>query len=629
MFELEYIKMHSEAVSQYEYVDTDEGVQEKIYLKGFASTDLLDREKDFVDPTSFDIPTFLNTPTLYLNHKPIADAYGNDHEAGKIMTAVPSYISEEKESQWVVREIESNKYVSLWPKSKAPNMVVGDRGLFVLAEVTHPMAISKVKAGVVGGFSWRGYTQQVQYDNGVTELKAIDLVEISIVDTPCQPQSTHMVVDKEDEFYKEVSLKGYEVVSVNINTEDMNLASALEQVKSLQSKNFAITKNPYNLQGFTLSKKSLTNGLSPDFSFSIKLSDKTVVLAPKKEHSHPKEVPSSGAKEKTLTKEIFMSTINPDSEKKGETEAVKLFLLDQEAILSRIPNVQISHAKSTTLDGVAVDMHTLVIPTEEAKEEAAESIKSEEAVLEVVEVAEEAVAEVVVEAEAEAVAEVEVEAEITEEVEAEVEAEVVAEVETEAVIEEKSEEAPAEESSEKSEAVAEVEIEAEVEVEVEAEVEVEIVAEVEAPAEVAEVEVEAVEETEPAAEVEAEIVSEEAPAENLTEEVAQVVEEVAEKSDIAILTDVVKELNLKVQSVVSENEKLRKEISDKADQAILAEKKAKELSEQKEELDRLANLFSTTTPSKDEAIVAESTKSTPAVESFNAVNSLFQIKQGN
>ena len=57
------------------------------------------------------------------------------------------------------------------------------------------------------------------------------------------------------------------------------------------------------------------------------------------------------------------------------------------------------------------------------------------------------------------------------------------------------------------------------------------------------------------------------------------------------------------------------------------QKKAKELSEQKEELDRLANLFSTTTPSKDEAIVAESTKSTPAVESFNAVNSLFQIKQ--
>ncbi len=59
--------MEAPTVSQYE---TSQGgdIEGTVLLKGFASTDLLDREKDFVDPTSFDIPRFLNTPTLYLNH---------------------------------------------------------------------------------------------------------------------------------------------------------------------------------------------------------------------------------------------------------------------------------------------------------------------------------------------------------------------------------------------------------------------------------------------------------------------------------------------------------------------------------------------------------------------------------
>lgn len=89
------------------------------------------------------------------------------------------------------------------------------------------------------------------------------------------------------------------------------------------------------------------------------------------------------------------------------------------------------------------------------------------------------------------------------------------------------------------------------------------------------------------------------------------------------------ELNSKVESVMSENEKLRSEIADKTEKAVIVEKQAKELSEQKEELDRLANLFSTTTPSEDSPIVEESIKSTPALKN-NVVNSLFQITpQGN
>ena len=178
MFELECVKYESPivAVTQ-EDASSLEETSDTVIIKGFASTDLLDRERDFVDPTSFDIPTFLTTPTLYLNHKPIVDSYGNDHEAGVVDSAVAAYISEtslEFEGDWIVRSIKSDEYISHWPKSKAPNMTIGDRGLFIIARVTHPIAKEKIRSGAVGGFSWRGYTQQVQHENGITELKAID-----------------------------------------------------------------------------------------------------------------------------------------------------------------------------------------------------------------------------------------------------------------------------------------------------------------------------------------------------------------------------------------------------------------------------------------------------------------------
>jgi len=350
-------------------------------IKGFASTDLLDRTREFVDPTSFDIPTFLNSPTLLRNHKFITDKYGNERAAGRVTMAVPAIIREESPEnplEWVVRAIETDEFVSTWPKSKSPNMLIGDRGLFVIAEVTHPEVIAQVLSGELGGFSWKGYSQSQQCANGICELKAIDLVEITVCNMPCQSQSTLMVTSMDDpNLNTQVSLKDCSIYKIQFDKHSYNLEDIKEYTKSLNTDTHSISENS---DSFFLSvgESSLVDATN---SFSIRVGDRNLIAAPKKK-TEILEVPYVGAIQSTVIEENKMDQIPETQVAEVAVPAVKLFLLDLESLQAQIPGVIIAHSKSTILEDVPVEMHTLLIP------EAAEEAPAEEVVAEVLAVEE-------------------------------------------------------------------------------------------------------------------------------------------------------------------------------------------------------------------------------------------------
>lgn len=164
-----------------------------VVVKGFASVERVDRQNEVADPFAFNIPTFMNDGTVLVNHSMWKDERGNPVRAGRITKLFPAYISGEKGDNWEISDIASKSVQTDFPKSKVPELSIGDRGLFAFAEITQPEVARKVSEGEYGGFSWRGLTRKsLAMDGGkiVNRFTEIDLWEISIVNVPVSNQST-------------------------------------------------------------------------------------------------------------------------------------------------------------------------------------------------------------------------------------------------------------------------------------------------------------------------------------------------------------------------------------------------------------------------------------------------------
>ena len=164
--------------------DVFQVADKSVKVAGFASVQHVDRDGDVAFAQEFDIETYLNSPALLFNHEMIKDQFGNQKAAGHVEMAVPAYIEKENpedSSVWIVKSIATDEFVALWPKEKSPQIEVGDRGLFVIAEVTHPEVVKRVKNGELGAFSWRGFSRATPNEFGGNDLKSIDLIEISVV----------------------------------------------------------------------------------------------------------------------------------------------------------------------------------------------------------------------------------------------------------------------------------------------------------------------------------------------------------------------------------------------------------------------------------------------------------------
>lgn len=168
-----------------------------VYVKGFASVEVEDRQGDIVDPMEFNVDTFVNAGTLLRDHKYITDPYGNHVAAGKVIAAEPAEIYKQENGEFSIKSIRTGDHITTLLMEKHPELSIGSKGLFVVAEVTNELAKSEVEKGILNAFSWRGWNYGVK-EGKRTRLKSVDLSEISIVHQPVNNQSTYVRIKDTD-----------------------------------------------------------------------------------------------------------------------------------------------------------------------------------------------------------------------------------------------------------------------------------------------------------------------------------------------------------------------------------------------------------------------------------------------
>lgn len=170
-----------------------------VTIKGFASVETVDRSGDLVPPTEFNIEKFMLNPQLMVNHKLWIDDSGNGVSAGRVISMHAAELIPDVENSeiWAIKDLKSDGIISTYPKSRIPDLKSGDKGLFVVAEVTIPEIAEKVKTGEFSSFSWRGLVdvEDIFSEEGGAKRKLIDidLFEISLVNVPDQPDSSFII----------------------------------------------------------------------------------------------------------------------------------------------------------------------------------------------------------------------------------------------------------------------------------------------------------------------------------------------------------------------------------------------------------------------------------------------------
>ena len=212
-----------------------------VVVKGFASVEKAssDRSGDVVPPDEFDIDKFMVAPTLLVNHKFWLDDHGNGIAAGRPTAMHAVKIADiESESDWGVIDLKTKEQVNTFPKAQIPRLKSGDRGLFVVADVTVDDVAKMVASGELSTFSWRGLVT-VAYrvnDTGRTErvLTDIDLYEVSLTHIPDQTSAQAVIVKSVDGVDRKLPLNVYCVRLEKSKYESEDLAKAYFRTHDLQ-----------------------------------------------------------------------------------------------------------------------------------------------------------------------------------------------------------------------------------------------------------------------------------------------------------------------------------------------------------------------------------------------------------
>ena len=345
-----------------------------VLVRGLFTTDLVDREAQFVDPLQFKLNVFKNTPVLLRNHKKIIDDNGNEVSAGKIKTTIPVKILQENPdnpSEWILKSLISDDIVANWPKHKSPNLVIGDRAVYVIAEVTNDLAKKEVLNGDLGAFSWAGLSRPISRKNGLVELTGVDLLEISLVDIPCNPDATFILTDENDPALNlEINLDECDVYQIKVDKSTHSLEDIKKYTKSLDTntKNISENESHYFVQVGQPGLVDVSN------SFEISKGNWTFIAAPKKNKSM-KRIPRIGKLNSNVIPENNMSedknTGSDQNQDKVESE--KFYMMDEVAFMKLVPNAVVSLQKSMDLAGMPVDLHFVELPAPTAVVEGDES----------------------------------------------------------------------------------------------------------------------------------------------------------------------------------------------------------------------------------------------------------------
>lgn len=383
---------------------TSSEVDQALFVSGFASVELVDRHGEIVSPLEFDLQTFMNCPQLLLNHKYIRNLDGSDGSIGTVERAVPSFISGSNTSnpkEWVVKSMHDNQVVAFWSKMKSPKLSDGDRGLFVVAKVTHKPTIKRINEGELGGFSWVGYSFQEKDMNGARRLKAVDLVEISVVNGPCMSQSTLSITDENDPLLqREINLEDLNIYKMGFSKSTYNLEDVKRYTKALNIQTHVSESDDSYV--ISVGDESMVDA---EEAVSIKIDDRFLVAAPykpskkssliatryeDKEYQKKMTLAILGKLNPTVIKEKLMENgIQGTEVVEKSVEPVSLYVLDIDSFMSRYPNASVVKQKSVVLDEVPVEIHSIEVPVEEFEVEAREKVTDQ--------VADEVVAEIATE----------------------------------------------------------------------------------------------------------------------------------------------------------------------------------------------------------------------------------------
>lgn len=274
------LKSTSELFSAESTVTVEKAVgADLLTVKGFASVETVDRSLDFVPSTEFNVKSFMAKPVLLYNHKYWIDEKGNEVAIGK---PTEMYVAElaaaEDEDNYVVLDYYSREVKDYFPKEKSPDLKEGDKGLWVIAEVSVKDVAEMVERGELNAFSWRGLTRvkYVELPDGTEQkvLTDIDLFEVSLVSIPANGQATLSIAKSEG--YEYANVDGFTVQSVKMekkNFENVGMVSAY-----LEGHRLDYDKMREDSDSYISVQRSLQE-FDPDSLISLKLTDGVSIVA--------------------------------------------------------------------------------------------------------------------------------------------------------------------------------------------------------------------------------------------------------------------------------------------------------------------------------------------------------------
>ena len=333
-----------------------------LILRGLFSTSLTDREREFAEPTSFNLDVFANTGTLLRNHEFIKDAYGNKLPAGKVLKTIPVKIIQENPNntqEWILKSLISEDIVAFWPKYKSPDLLVGDSGVYAIVEVTHQDVIKQVLNKELGAFSWSGLTHKIPRDKNLTELAQIDLIEVSLVNIPANPNSTFVLTDDTDPALNlEIKLEDCDIYGLRTDKAQYDPETIKRVTKSFSTNTSTISENEDSLF-ITLGEADLVN---PVKCFSFDLGEWTVFAAPK--NMNKKHCKLETIKPNKLSEDKLMSKDVQDAPAVIEDKVVaeKLYLLNIEQFMKANPKAVVSVQKTLTIGEAPVEISFIEFP---------------------------------------------------------------------------------------------------------------------------------------------------------------------------------------------------------------------------------------------------------------------------
>lgn len=282
---------------------------EVVSLKGFASVETVDRDGEIVSPLSFNIESFMNSPTLLVNHEYFVDQQGNRVAVGRVTKMNAAYISAESGDDWEIKDINTDELVGLFPKTKVPKLGVGDRGLFVEVDVTQPEVVQRVIKGDYGSFSWKGLTRKkTTVINGepVNRLSEVDLWEVSLVNVPANNQATFV--------RKSVGDVTEDLFLVQVQVSKNKFKTPESASKFLLSHNLSVG-NMRDDNGWYTAQQESPELYEISKSVRVRVNDDSVfILSPKKlEEPADLEGVSDSLPCKVGVRKMRLFSLNPDS----------------------------------------------------------------------------------------------------------------------------------------------------------------------------------------------------------------------------------------------------------------------------------------------------------------------------